>query len=121
MLFRSNFRGPRTRAASAVLERELAKVRLCDLQDLLLAGLPEAGFDRFAPAEGAFYLYCDVAHLTNDSRDFCKRMLAETGVATTHGIDFDRARGAGTLRISFAGSTAEMEEAVRRLKAWRRA
>jgi hypothetical protein len=86
-------------------------------RDLLLAGLPEAGFDRFAPAEGAFYLYCDVAHLTNDSRDFCRRMLAETGVATTPGIDFDRARGAGTLRISFAGSTAEMEEAVRRLKA----
>jgi aspartate/methionine/tyrosine aminotransferase len=47
-------------------------------------------------------------------------MLAESGVATTPGIDFDRARGAGTLRISFAGSTAEMEEAVRRLKAWRR-
>ena len=89
-------------------------------RDLLLAGLPEAGFDRFAPAEGAFYLYGDVAHLTNDSRDFCKRMLAEAGVATTPGVDFDRARGAGTLRISFAGSTAEMEEAVRRLKAWRR-
>lgn len=89
-------------------------------RDLLLAGLPAAGFDRFAPAEGAFYLYCDVAHLTNDSRDFCKRMLAEAGVAATPGVDFDRARGAGTLRLSFAGSTAEMEEAVRRLKAWRR-
>src|SRR6266481_4952157 len=89
-------------------------------RDLLLAGLPSAGFDRFAPAEGAFYLYCDVAHLTNDSRDFCRRMLGEAGVAATPGIDFDRARGAGTLRISFAGSTAEMEEAVRRLKAWRR-
>ena len=45
-------------------------------RDLLLAGLPEAGFDRFAPAGGAFYIYCDVAHLTNDSRDFCKRMQA---------------------------------------------
>jgi aspartate/methionine/tyrosine aminotransferase len=89
-------------------------------RDLLLAGLPAAGFDRFAPAEGAFYLYADVAHLTNDSREFCKRMLHETGVATTPGVDFDRARGAGTLRISFAGSMAEMEEAVRRLKAWRR-
>jgi aspartate/methionine/tyrosine aminotransferase len=90
-------------------------------RDLLLDGLPAAGFDRFAPAEGAFYLYCDVAHLTNDSRAFCQRMLSEAGVATTPGVDFDRARGAGTLRISFAGSTAEMEEAVRRLKAWRRA
>ncbi len=88
-------------------------------RDLLMAGLPAAGFDRLMPAQGAFYLYADVSHLTNDSRDFCKRMLQEAGVATTPGIDFDRARGAGTLRISFAGSTAEMEEAVRRLKAWR--
>jgi aspartate/methionine/tyrosine aminotransferase len=90
-------------------------------RDLLVAGLPAAGFERFAPAEGAFYLYADVAHLTNDSREFCRRMLREAGVATTPGVDFDRGRGAGTLRISFAGSTAEMEEAVRRLKAWRRA
>lgn len=90
-------------------------------RDLLLKGLPEAGLKTFAPAEGAFYLYADVNHLTNDSRDFCSRMLKEAGVATTPGVDFDRARGAGTLRISFAGATAEMEEAVRRLKAWRRA
>ena len=89
-------------------------------RDLLLSGLPSVGLDRFAPAEGAFYLYCDVAHLTNDSREFCRQMLREAGVATTPGIDFDRARGAGTLRISFAGSTAEMEEAVKRLRAWRR-
>jgi aspartate/methionine/tyrosine aminotransferase len=89
-------------------------------RDLLMAGLPAVGLDRLAPAQGAFYLYADIAHLTNDSRDFCRRMLAEAGVATTPGVDFDRARGAGTLRISFAGSTAEMEEAVRRLKAWRR-
>jgi len=89
-------------------------------RDLLMATLPGAGLDRLTPAQGAFYLYADVSHLTNDSRDFCKRMLAESGVATTPGVDFDRARGAGTLRISFAGSTAEMEEAVRRLRQWRR-
>ncbi len=89
-------------------------------RDLLMAGLPAAGLDRLTPAQGAFYIYADVSHLTNESRDFCKRMLQEAGVATTPGVDFDRARGAGTLRISFAGSMAEMEEAVRRLKAWRR-
>ena len=89
-------------------------------RDLLIAGLPKVGLDRLTPAQGAFYLYADVNHLTNDSREFCRRMLREAGVATTPGVDFDRARGSGTLRISFAGSTAEMEEAVRRLKAWRR-
>ncbi len=89
-------------------------------RDLLLAGLPGAGLDRLTQPDGAFYLYADVSHLTNDSRDFCRRMLVEAGVATTPGLDFDRQRGHGTLRISFAGSTAEMEEAVRRLQAWRR-
>jgi aspartate/methionine/tyrosine aminotransferase len=89
-------------------------------RDLLLAGLPAAGLDRLTVPTGAFYLYADVAHLTNDSRDFCRRMLAEAGVATVPGLDFDPQRGHGTLRISFAGSTADMEEAVRRLVAWKR-
>ena len=89
-------------------------------RDLLLAGLPAAGLDRLTVPTGAFYLYADVAHLTNDSRDLCRRMLAEAGVATVPGLDFDPQRGHGTLRISFAGSTADMEEAVRRLVAWKR-
>jgi aspartate/methionine/tyrosine aminotransferase len=89
-------------------------------RDLLLASLPEAGLDRLTVPDGAFYLYADVSHLTNDSREFCRRMLVEAGVATTPGLDFDRQRGHGTLRISFAGSTAEMAEAARRLAAWKR-
>jgi aspartate/methionine/tyrosine aminotransferase len=80
--------------------------------------LPAAGFDRLAPADGAFYLYADVADLSNDSVEFCRRMLTETGVACTPGIDFDPARGHATLRISYAGSTATIGESVRRLKAW---
>jgi aspartate/methionine/tyrosine aminotransferase len=87
-------------------------------RDVLLSELPAAGFDRLAPADGAFYLYADIADLTNDSVEFCRRMLAETGIACTPGTDFDPARGHATLRISFAGSTATIAEAARRLKAW---
>ncbi|HEX9489286.1 MAG TPA: aminotransferase class I/II-fold pyridoxal phosphate-dependent enzyme [Stellaceae bacterium] len=87
---------------------------------LLLDELPKAGLARFAPADGAFYLYADVAHLTNDSPEFCRRMLREIGVACTPGIDFDPVRGNATLRLSFAGTTDTMAEAARRLKAWRR-
>ncbi len=86
----------------------------------LLEELPKAGFDRLAPSDGAFYLFADVANLTNDSAEFCRRMLVEAGVAATPGVDFDPARGHRYLRFSFAGSTAEIEEAIRRLKAWRR-
>lgn len=85
---------------------------------LLLEALPAAGLDRLAPADGAFYLYANVAHLTNDSEDFCRRLLADTGVATTPGIDFDPARGRGWMRISFSGDSAEIAEAGRRLGRW---
>jgi aspartate/methionine/tyrosine aminotransferase len=88
-------------------------------REVLLEELPRAGFTDFAPAEGAFYLYADVSALTGDSHEFCRRMLAETGVATAPGIDFDAARGHRYLRFSFAGTTETMVEAARRLKAWR--
>ncbi len=87
-------------------------------RELLLKELPKAGFDRLAPADGAFYLYADVTQLTNDSDAFCRRMLAETGVAATPGIDFDRERGHRFLRFSFAGSESDMAEAAGRLQAW---
>jgi aspartate/methionine/tyrosine aminotransferase len=89
-------------------------------RDLLLAGLPKAGFDHLTRPTGAFYLYADVAHLTNDSIEFCRRMLREAGVAVTPGVDFDPQRGHRTLRFSFAGATADMEEAVHRLATWAR-
>jgi aspartate/methionine/tyrosine aminotransferase len=87
---------------------------------LLLDELPKAGLARFAPADGAFYLYADVAHLTNDSPEFCRRMLRDIGVACTPGTDFDPTRGNATLRLSFAGTTDTMAEASRRLRAWSR-
>ena len=87
---------------------------------LLLEELPKAGFDRLAPADGAFYLYADIAHLTNDSEKFCAAMLAETGVAATPGVDFDPARGRAFMRFSFSRETGDMAEAAKRLQEWRR-
>lgn len=89
-------------------------------RDVLLEELPKAGFSRLAPSDGAFYLYADVSELTNDSAEFCRRMLAETGVACTPGMDFDPYQGSRTLRFSFAGSTEDMVKAARRLQDWRR-
>jgi hypothetical protein len=67
---------------------------------------------RFAPAEGAFYLYVDVLPLTRDSVEFCRRMLDETGVATTPGRDFDPIQGDNWVRLSFAGSAEDIAEAL---------
>ena len=88
-------------------------------RELLLGELPKAGFDELAPADGAFYLYAEVAHLTNDSQDFCRRMLSETGVAVTPGVDFDPERGSHYMRFSFSGPTEDMAEAARRLINWK--
>ncbi|MBV9756088.1 MAG: aminotransferase class I/II-fold pyridoxal phosphate-dependent enzyme [Alphaproteobacteria bacterium] len=88
-------------------------------RDFLLGALPAAGFARLSPAEGAFYLFADVAERTNDSAAFCARMLAEAGVAATPGVDFDRARGQHFVRFSYCGPEEDMRAAAERLARWR--
>lgn len=88
---------------------------------LMLEGLPAAGFTRIAPPDGAFYVYADVSHLTTDSRAFAARILREAGVAVTPGLDFDPQRGAGSLRFSYAGATADIATGLSRLREWMRA
>jgi len=107
-------------AFDAVEELEANKAVYAANRNLLLEELPRAGFTRLAPADGAFYLYADISHLTDDSGAFVKAMLAEAGVAATPGVDFDPARGQHFLRFSYAGATAAMAEAARRLRDWRK-
>lgn len=85
---------------------------------ILIDGLSKAGLDNVLPADGAFYLYANVARFTNDSLDFAKKMLDEAGVAATSGVDFDTTRGAHYLRFCYSGSAAETNEAVERIGNW---
>mmetsp|Transcript_33952 Transcript_33952/g.96204 ORF Transcript_33952/g.96204 Transcript_33952/m.96204 type:complete len:210 (-) Transcript_33952:385-1014(-) len=87
-------------------------------RELLLQGLPSAGFRELAPSDGAFYIYADVRHLTSHSGEFCKEMLLHTGVAATPGMDFDPQEGHKFVRFSYCGSTEDTKEAVRRLRQW---
>ncbi|MFZ5849669.1 MAG: pyridoxal phosphate-dependent aminotransferase [Actinomycetota bacterium] len=92
--------------------------RYAENRALLLDGLPRLGITRLAPADGAFYVYADVSHLTADSMGLCHRLLADTGVATAPGIDFDTVDGGKFLRFSFAGAPAEISEALERMDSW---
>ena len=92
--------------------------RYADNRRLLLDGLPRLRIDRLAPADGAFYVYADVGHLTDDSYGWCLRALAETGVAMAPGIDFDTVRGNQFVRLSFAGAAQEIAAGLDRLGAW---
>jgi aspartate/methionine/tyrosine aminotransferase len=87
-------------------------------RELLLDGLRRLGIDRLAPADGAFYVYADVGHLTDDSYAWAVRLLEETGVAMAPGIDFDTRAGHRFVRMSFAGSADEISAALDRLERW---
>lgn len=87
-------------------------------RQLLLDALPALGLARIAPPDGAFYIYADISHLTNDSLDFCQRLLRDTGVATAPGIDFDPVDGHRFIRFSFAVSTDRVEDAIARMVPW---
>ena len=102
--------GPQARAELDEHVRRYAANR-----DLLLTRLPELGITTFAPPDGAFYAWCDIAHLTDDSQAWCADVLAATGVALTPGIDFDPVDGRRFMRLSFCGTAAELNEGIDRL------
>jgi aspartate/methionine/tyrosine aminotransferase len=82
---------------------------------LLLEGLPALGITRLAPADGAFYVYADIGHLTDDTMAFAHDLLARTGVAVAPGIDFDTIEGGRFIRMSFAGPLTDVRTALTRL------
>lgn len=105
--------GPQARA-----ELDTHVARYAVNRDILLRRLPELGITDFAPPDGAFYAYCDISHLTDDSQAWCAQVLQETGVALAPGIDFDRIAGRHTVRLSFCGTPEELNEGLDRLTAW---
>ncbi len=85
-------------------------------RQMMIEGLPRAGFTRFAPPDGAFYVYVDVSAFTSDSRALAREILDEAGVAVTPGLDFDPQRGHQTLRFSYARASADIAEGLARLR-----
>ncbi|WP_157014834.1 pyridoxal phosphate-dependent aminotransferase [Mesorhizobium xinjiangense] len=106
------------RAFEATDELDRIKERYRLSRSMLAERLPQIGLKLASPMDGAFYAYCDVSAFTNDSMDFARRMIAEAHVAATPGHDFDPLEGHRTMRFSYAGEPAEMEQAVERLKIW---
>lgn len=85
-------------------------------RQIVMAGLRAAGFTRFAPPDGAFYIYVDVSAFTDDARAFAAEILEVAGVAVTPGLDFDPLRGHHWLRFSYARSSDDMHEGMARLQ-----
>lgn len=85
---------------------------------LMLEAAGRLGLDHFAPPDGAFYIWADIGHLTDDSMAFCERLLRDTYVATAPGVDFDPVEGRHFMRFSFAASTDQVREAIARMEPW---
>jgi aspartate/methionine/tyrosine aminotransferase len=105
-------------AFDATDELEAVKAGYTVNRRLMLDRLPKIGLDGHLPVDGAFYVYAPVRRFSNDSAEFCRRMLAEAGIAATPGADFDSHRGHGYVRFCFAGTEADVAEGVERLTAW---
>lgn len=103
---------------ASIAESDGLLAHYADNRKLLLDGLRGIGIDRLAPTDGAFYVYADVSDFTDDSLAWCSRLLADTGVAIAPGIDFDTVHGGSYVRLSFAGPTSDLEEALRRIGPW---
>ncbi|MAE50405.1 MAG: 1-aminocyclopropane-1-carboxylate deaminase [Micavibrio sp.] len=93
-------------------------LRYKENHDILRDLLPAAGLNKLSKGDGAFYFYVDVSDFTNDSEDFCHRLVEEAGVSVTAGLDFDGKRGHQYIRLSYAGSADDMREACQRIKIW---
>lgn len=85
---------------------------------LMLDALPQWGLSEIAPPDGAFYIYANIAAFTDDSVEFCRQLLVDTGVATAPGVDFDPVQGHQFMRFSFAVSTDEIHQALSLLGPW---
>jgi aspartate/methionine/tyrosine aminotransferase len=105
-------------AFDATEELETVKARYAANRDLLLKRLPEIGLAHFHPADGAFYIYADVSQFTDDSMSFARTLLEQAGVSVAPGVDFDSERGAGHIRLSFAGNMGDVAEGIERIGRW---
>jgi aspartate/methionine/tyrosine aminotransferase len=84
-------------------------------RDRLVAGLNAIDGVRCRSPQGAFYVFPNVASFGLSSRELAHRLLDEAGVAVLAGTDFGR-YGEGYLRLCFATSMDNIEEALERMR-----
>lgn len=103
-------------ADRALLDRQVRSYRRN--RDILLTALRRAGIERVVVPDGAFYLWADISGTGMPASTLCRRLLDDTGVAITPGIDFDPQRGERFVRLAYAASTEIVAEAAARLERW---
>jgi len=89
--------------------------RFDERRKFVLKRLREIGLEVPCEPHGAFYVWIDCSEFKEDSLMLANRILDETGVALTPGVDFGES-GKHFLRISYANSMENISEGMTRLE-----
>jgi aspartate/methionine/tyrosine aminotransferase len=104
----------------SIAEYERRRFEFKARRDFLVPALNSMGLTVPVMPDGAFYAWADCSAHANmkagGSWDFCDHLLQRAHVAITPGRDFGRAETARFMRLSYANSMAQLEEAVHRLR-----
>jgi aspartate/methionine/tyrosine aminotransferase len=87
-------------------------------RDFIVPALRALGFLVPVTPDGAFYVYADCSALADDADTLTRDILNEAGVVLVPGLDFGPHTARNYIRVSYATSMANLEEAVRRLHAY---
>jgi aspartate/methionine/tyrosine aminotransferase len=87
-------------------------------RDYLVPELQRLGFTIPVLPDGAFYVYADCSRFSGDADAFTRDVLQATGVVMTPGLDFGMQDVERYIRVSYATSMENLQEAVRRLETY---
>jgi len=98
----------------AIYEERKAEFRR--RRDYIVPALESLGFTVPVVPDGAFYVYADCSALSDDADQLTVDMLNEAGVVLVPGLDFGPFTARRYIRLSYATSMENLQEAVARLK-----
>lgn len=87
-------------------------------RDYIVPALLKLGFEIPVVPDGAYYVYADCSRFSDDADSLCRDILNQTGVVLTPGLDFGAMGAKRFIRVSYATSMSNLEEAMRRLRAY---
>lgn len=99
----------------ALTQLEVRRKIFENRRNTLFQAMEKAGIAPRILSQGAFYLYWDVSNYTDDSEQFCSRLLAETGVALTPGTDFGTYKANQHVRLAYTTTEDQLKKAVQKI------
>lgn len=102
-------------ATIAILEQR--RLQFQQRRNYLLETLPDLGFKIESSPGGAFYLFAEITSLQRSSKELCRHILEQAGVALTPGLDFSRVHADNHVRLAYTIGLTDLKAAVERIKA----